>query len=239
MSTYDDGRIVPRLSFGTDPNYVRFGEYPQTEADDSIKSTLSELSASADGYYHYEGERYEKKSNRFFKVEPIIWRVKNASNSGYILLMSDKILDCYTFDPTVLMNQSKNVSFSTSYLKTYMNDTLYNKAFPYNQNMISDAEAGAKVFTLDIFNVYWAENGFTQEGVLDELSLTAKVTDYANCAGVKKSKEVGYEGNGMYWLRETEGKQAYVVDEDGSVLLMNAANTYTGVLPFIRISIED
>ena len=80
--------------------YVAFGEWPQTEAVNFNPTTTPQSHGIFDGNYYVEGnDKYVEKDSKYYKVEPIVWRVLTTSYEapeggtvGEILLLAEKIL---------------------------------------------------------------------------------------------------------------------------------------------------
>ncbi|MBR6566287.1 MAG: hypothetical protein IKK79_05700, partial [Spirochaetaceae bacterium] len=85
---------------GNDCTYVAFGEWPQTEAVDfNPKTTPKSHGIFVDNYYVEGNDKYVKEGGKYYKVEPIVWRVLTTSYKapeggtvGEILLLAEKIL---------------------------------------------------------------------------------------------------------------------------------------------------
>ena len=85
---------------GNDCTYVAFGEWPQTEAVNFNPTTTPQSHGIFDGNYYVEGnDKYVEKDSKYYKVEPIVWRVLTTSYEapeggtvGEILLLAEKIL---------------------------------------------------------------------------------------------------------------------------------------------------
>lgn len=78
--------------------YVKFGEWPQSEADVSevvLEEVDGERGYFKDNYYKDDNDNYYVKHNDdYYKVEPIVWRVlnKDYASTGKALLLAEKIL---------------------------------------------------------------------------------------------------------------------------------------------------
>ena len=103
---------------GSEWTYVAFGDWPQTIKDASVRVEESEgkkigmftyylgsdgnyyvkaeEKADGDGYKYSNGEQAGRNgiSTKWFKVEPIVWRVlnKDYASTGKALLLAEKIL---------------------------------------------------------------------------------------------------------------------------------------------------
>ena len=130
--------------------YVAFGDWPQTIKADDV--TVDENNnrgmgmftycLGSDGNYyvkekenaHYTGDRYkysdgtqvgrgETSEERWFKVEPIVWRVltEDYNSTGNALLLAEKILDC----GRIWGSGSNN--YKTSNIRKWLNGNSGNK----------------------------------------------------------------------------------------------------------------
>ena len=85
---------------GSEQTYIAFGEWPQTEAVD-FKPTTDPQSHGifVDNYYVDGNDKYVKEEGKYYKVEPIVWRVLTTNyevpeggTAGNALLLAEKIL---------------------------------------------------------------------------------------------------------------------------------------------------
>ena len=86
-----------------DGGYVYFGRYPQTQI------------YSIDGLI--EGVDYVKKDNKYYKIEPIKWRVMSENNNE-LLILSEKNLDVGPFDKN---SSNSRVSWGNCDLAKWLN----------------------------------------------------------------------------------------------------------------------
>ena len=97
-------RVLPKkLTNYTSPNhtgsewtYVEFGEWPQNEAP-GVSPTLVDPQPEnlfKGKYYSDANGEYVKEDGKYYKVEPIVWRVlnKDYASTGKALLLAEKIL---------------------------------------------------------------------------------------------------------------------------------------------------
>ena len=85
---------------GNDCTYIAFGEWPQTEAVDFKPTTDSQSHGIFVDTYYVEGnDKYVEKDGKYYKVEPIVWRVltedykdPDGNSTGNALLLAEKIL---------------------------------------------------------------------------------------------------------------------------------------------------
>ena len=78
--------------------YVAFGEWPQSEVKDfSPKTEATSYGIFKENYYEEDDGKYVKVDDKYYLVEPIIWRVLNSKDGKYnesenSLLLAEKIL---------------------------------------------------------------------------------------------------------------------------------------------------
>ena len=85
---------------GNDCTYVAFGEWPQTEAVDFNPTTTPKSHGIfVDNYYVDGNDNYVKEGGKYYKVEPIVWRVltedykdPEGKSTGNALLLAESIL---------------------------------------------------------------------------------------------------------------------------------------------------
>ena len=117
----------------TEWGYVYFGSYPQSEVTDA--GTISTIDAAlltlgqTKGDVEVDGIRYRKVSKsdanqtinfgdneyRYFKWEPIKWKVLSSDDSK-LFLLADKALDCNEFNESY-----KSVTWETSTIRSWLN----------------------------------------------------------------------------------------------------------------------
>ncbi|MBO7583592.1 MAG: hypothetical protein J6T20_07355 [Treponema sp.] len=117
---------------GTNYDLVTFGNFPQSEKDSNV--TVSTTATNVNGFTCYKGdddEWYVNFGSKYYKVEPIKWRVLttnydhdgNASTPGKKLLLAENILinkpyDYYASD-----------SYADSPIRNYLTDDFFTTAF--------------------------------------------------------------------------------------------------------------
>ena len=78
--------------------YVAFGEWPQSEVKDfSPKTEATSYGIFKENYYEEDDGKYVKVDDKYYLVEPIIWRVLNSKDGKYNesenpLLLAENIL---------------------------------------------------------------------------------------------------------------------------------------------------
>ena len=118
--------VPTKLTTYTSPNntdnswtYVAFGEWPQTEAVD-FKPTTDPQSHGifVDNYYVEGNDKYVKEGDKYYKVEPIVWRVlnKDYASTGKALLLAEKILT-----GGIKWADNRSNDYMQSYIRKWLN----------------------------------------------------------------------------------------------------------------------
>lgn len=157
--------------------------------------------------------------------EPIKWRILSIDGDD-AFLVADQNLECQPYNDT-----SRKVTWETSTLRTWLNDTFLNKAFSTseqaaikntavinNDNPDNGTEEGTettdKVYLLSGEEVINRAYGFSTLGNKEAENRMALNTAYTK----KKGANTDYEGNGNWWLRSSAAVQrASYVDDNGYV----------------------
>lgn len=170
--------------------------------------------------------------------EPIKWRILSIDGED-AFLVADQNLDCQPYNDT-----SRKVTWETSTLRTWLNDTFLNKAFSTSEqaaikNMAvinnDDPDDGTeegtettdKVYLLSGEEVVNRAYGFSTLGDKEAENRTALNTAYTK----KKRAYTEYEGNGNWWLRSSAAStrasyvkyNGYVYQDSYSVTSENVA----------------
>ena len=274
-------------SAGTEATYCTFGDWPQTvkaegvTVDETKSVTMGSMTyylgsdsnyyakctenAYADNYTYSDGTTVAQasaNSEKYFKVEPIKWRVLNPSASGNKILVAESILTAHRFD-----DDSNN--YKDSEIRAYLNDGFLNAAFTATaQNLIAtttvDNSAAStnpasnasewndgtndytcdntsdKIFLLSEKEATTTDYGFTAYTIVElEKSRIRVTTDYAKANYAYQSTTAG--SGGWWWLRSPyydNSKFAREISVGG-----NASNASTvdtgrgGVVPALSISV--
>jgi len=176
-ATYQFTETVQTLAAGTDgtagtsATYVQFGDWPQSEAAGDITFNAN---PESNGYYvGSDGNYYAKVSVvttdgnnceytvgdvKYFKVEPIKWRVldtaydydgENGSNTAKLLLAENILtanIPYYESDSNHRNGKSSN-NYEDSQIRAYLNGLSYNSADANNENNWSSKGFLQKAFT--------------------------------------------------------------------------------------------
>ncbi|MCM1161025.1 MAG: leucine-rich repeat domain-containing protein [Roseburia sp.] len=262
----------------TDFSYVYFGSYPQSEVTDAaaivaIENAIAASGTAADAGIDVwiNGTKYRRisKNNtnydgyfdnvstgngyRYFKWERIKWRVlRNDGNTLFVA--ADKAIDCKSYN-----EEAANVTWETSTLRSWLNNSFYNTAFSSNEqsaivamNVVNEnnqeygTEGGNatndKIYLLSISEVTDEKYGFCSDGDTSSISRRMKASDYANARGTLQSSSSGYEGNCWWWLRSPGFFRNYSANANYYGWLnrygYNAINSDGGVCPSLHIKLS-
>ncbi|MBQ4237586.1 MAG: InlB B-repeat-containing protein [Treponema sp.] len=257
---------------------VQFGDWPQTikAASVTVDETKSAVIGANTYYYGSDGAWYAKcaenayepgykysdetdvntssaNSTRYFKVEPIKWRVLTDNYSGKKLLLAANVLMPHRFD-------SENNNYKDSDIREWLNGEFLNAAFTsdavqriavtnVNNSLESTGDSANSHIcanTNDMIFLLSRNEAGTYFSTND--SRIINVTDYSKARGV----QVGESGtSATWWLRSPyDGgygdRSAKVVGSDGVISTevedvsydeaRTVTNIYHGVVPALCIS---
>ena len=270
--------------------YVAFGEWPQTilkgdvEVDESEGKKIgmftyylgddgnhyvkAEENAYKAGYKYSDDSEVKQKdesessspSTRWFKVEPIVWRVLTTNyevpeggTGGEVLLLAEKILTS-----GIKWADSKN-DYMESNIRQWLNGNsvtgetsdysgtpgFLQTAFTQSDwELIADTTVDNspgkgttdKVFLLSEEEATTSVYGFAAEGIKDSTRIR-DTTDYAKATGAEQSSSGGW-----WWLRSPHsyhGDFVRVIKRDGDdTSHYNYVRTDGGVVPALSISLQ-
>ncbi len=273
---HDSVTILPKGTDGTAGSgaiYAYFGDWPQTvkspevmiDETKSITIGFNTYYLGSDNCYyaklaeHGYSVQYsdgtpvgwswpDKKSIKYFKVEPIKWRVltENYKGTKRTLLFSESILDSdIPFDD----NFTKSCDYETCSVRKYLNTKLYTNecflkgAFTENaqQNILyTDIETEGngivsdKIFLLSLKEISNIENSNKDS---DMYNLVKFPTDYALAKGIVK-----FESDGSpWWLRsiEYETGKAWCISFNGEKVCYKYHETCYGIVPALTIDLRN
>ena len=231
-------------TMGTSGTYVLFGYWPQTIKADSV--TVDETNSKLAGAYTYykgsDGAWYAKikenayqtgykysngttvaqnsaDSYKYFKVEPIKWRVLTDNYSGKRLLLAESILVNHRY-------AASSNNYANSEIRAYLNGTFWNTAFTDSEKSMIDetdvdnsaastTDAGGnltqatsyacgttkdKIFLLSEKEATTTGYGFASYSSYGTGNSRIRMTtDFAKASGAYQSTTAGY--GGWWWLR--------------------------------------
>ena len=161
------------------------------------------------------------KQTSLYNAEPLKWRVLNVSGNE-ALLITNRIISINKYELTDL----KSVWWSASYIRTFMNGTM-------KSSMLTEEESIALKGEIELPSSSMMRN--TSYGFPDRYDFSearkAKRTYYAteNWSNYKQDK---------YWLSDTSGYKASVIDEGGNIINAYYLNSnFFGVRPVVRLDL--
>ena len=167
---------------GTSGTYVHFGDWPQTVKASSVTVDESQsVTMGANTYYKgSDGAWYAKctekafesgykysdgtdvaqesaNSTKYFKVEPIKWRVLTDNYSGKKLLLAESILincvyyDYYSVNRSIGGNTVYPNNYKESRVRAYLNGLSYTKKESGSADQVTDSTFAGKGFLQTAF----------------------------------------------------------------------------------------
>ena len=248
---------IPVVS--SDSKTVTYGLYPQTVVSDAelIKELDKLTTTASNGWYLYDNAYYAKQSvtkyvsdwvyetvdtytfsdgsevvtgdTRWFKCEPISWKVLTISTtgSGYntYSLVSNLILDNQRFNERFTGKNEKGYyanNYEQSEIRSWLNGEFYNLAFGLDKSYIKqvtvdNSKSSTQTTTTNPYvckntddNVYLLSDadyqntsyGFSVESYTDKASLRCQVTDYSLAKSIQMyNNGTDYSRCGSYYTR--------------------------------------
>lgn len=221
--------VVPTIS----GNVITYGLTPQGKVNDQalIQELNTLLVRSENTYYLVDGYYYEKIStssgNKWFKCEPIRWRILEQQNNEYYVL-SDFIIDSHMY------SRFKS-TFNNSEICAYLNGDFYNKAFYFDKSYTETMNMDGKDVLMALPSISELEN--YNYGFNGDSTRVCYSTDYAVASGLDSDYTGGHS---CYWVRD------YINTEfrAGAVLSTGLIDVYNidcyfdmGVRPVMRFAI--
>ncbi|MDO4976310.1 MAG: DUF6273 domain-containing protein, partial [Eubacteriales bacterium] len=233
---------------------VWFGNYPQTQvtSEDSVYSTLTSLknwdsrSVATVGNQQYYRQNIVTATSvgpaysyRYYKYEPIKWRVLNVGANNW-LLVANKVIDTCCYDQDLYVT-----NWSESLLRTEMNEKMYSKMFDEDQKTaITGTQIGDKLFLLTKERLTNSDYGFEVDDSKISDSRAAKCTDYCKYSNLyyDESDKSGIKvdsvtGNCRYWVYDGGVGGTYphhpLVSYDGTIKNAAEDDKNVGVRPVI------
>lgn len=141
-----DGRIQHRLhkniekmtpgadgTFGTNGEYVIFGDFPQSlkASEISIYSSVVVNIGQESAYCGSDGYLYIYKDEKYYKVEPIKWRILSKDENGEAILLAENVLAKSKYiepDDSIIDYHDFNGFYSSTIIQ-YLNETFAYFAF--------------------------------------------------------------------------------------------------------------
>lgn len=254
----------------TNWSYIYFGHYPQTEVTgDALTSEIIGAAYDENGDAWVGGTKFRRISRRdtncdmyfgtsgyrYFRWERIRWQVLRNEGST-LFVLADRGLDCKNYN-----EEYKSVTWETSALRSWLNDSFYRTAFSSIEqkailaqtvinadNPYNGTEGGNDtqdlVYLLSIEEVTDPAYGFCEDSSVNSASRKMKTSDYAHAMGAYNHTEgSGYGGNCWWWLR-SPGFSTYCaanVTSDGDINRGGdcmSAYSNNAVVPVLHIDVS-
>ncbi len=171
--------------------YITFGSYPQSQKTDYVK--IGVLCDYERGYYRgSDGFLYTKAKERYFKVEPIKWRVLERKENS-LFVVADKILDTRRFDRS-------SGNYANSEIRGFLNGEFYDKVFrdaQKNKIVVTAVDNNARGRrTSD--RVFLLSNEEVKQYFSSDSARQKEGSDYAKARGLHI-----HGGTSPWWLRSS------------------------------------
>ena len=211
---------------GTEYDLVTFGNFPQSEKDSNV--TVSTTATNVNGFTCYKGsddEWYVNLDSKYYKVEPIKWRVLTTDykGTGKKLLLAENILINKAYDDdsnsyadstirAYLTGDFLTTAFTQAEQDAIATTTVINNASSTNPDSnfeewnnganqyASDTPTSDKIFLLSLQEATRTDYGFAaydQEGIGN--TRIRMTTDFAKANGAYQNSTAGK--GGCWWLR--------------------------------------
>lgn len=230
---------------GTSFQLVKFGDFPQTIAEDGI--TYSESTVyngwylGSDGYFYEKVQEdgyvnYYKYSNDvsvatinilspnylYFKVEPIEWRVLTSdyNSTGKKLLLAEKILTANVpYYGTSGSTSSRTLNDTTIYANNYKYSNIRAYLNGTKNQYVTDGG------TSNTYTVDWSEKGFLQKAFTTSAQALIPTTTVDNSAA-----STNPDGNSTKW---NSGENSYAcADTSDKIFLLSEQEVTTSAYGF-------
>lgn len=255
-------------------NAVAFGHYPQTEILDKMPEDLPPWAKDDVEVNHrlyqkleenVEGDkatlddtRYLRLDGRWFRCDPIVWRVLEVSG-GTALLLSDRCLDAVPYH-----TEYEDVFWEDSSLRSWLNHAFLQRAFTEQErrgivvstvsntnNHYFGTACGSgtqdRVFILSEEEVFSSGKatmyGFQPSDAIADQGRRLSPTAYASTRGAWQSTSPETAGFGFWFLRTNGYTRDNVVYVGEKGYLYNRGIPVTcgdaGIVPAIRVRLGD
>ncbi len=258
-------------------SYIYFGSYPQTEVTDAatmaaidnaiaqkrgVRKSCTDVWVNNTKYRRILAGKfagYIEDTYRYFKWQPIKWKVLDNNDNGALFVQAVRALDCIQYFDNLNFPDTTTYSWEISSIRSWLNRSFYRDAFSKEEqnaicawnvinnekNPYCDTNGGKdttdKVYLLSIKEATNARYGFCDiDG--SSLSRQTRPSAYAHARGALKDTDPMYGCCTLWWLRSIgwnkddneDTPSAALIDQYGSVY-----NGYTydgqGVAPAIHI----
>lgn len=223
---------------GRTVSYIYLGKYPQSEVKGELRNIILNMEYDENSICTYDGKEYFRlkiediysesafwsfKTEAYFEVEPIPWRVL-AVNNGVALCLSEYGLDCRSF-----MADGSDNRWENSDVRVWLNDEFKNRAFTEEEqylliNLKLENETNThgktnkkcnatydKLFLLTEQDVSNPNYGFNFNPDANDKARECRISRYAYANGVWK-KSIGCFDYINIWENPADSRDIMIVD---------------------------
>ena len=254
---YDDNNVTMFTGWQTSPYNItatttlkvrtstiprrQSGEYPQTKVtdDELIRKLRGLTNTDVQGYYSYNGVKYEKSGSDFRVVEPIKWRYLEQYDDGSIKVMASNALAQRCWNNTT--SQHEDGSYANNYAKSdirkWLNNEFLEQAFYYDDSLIQET-----VVDNSAKSTGYSSNPYACQDTTDKVFLLSyeEATSARYNLDTYESRKRTYDGASCWRWRRSPGDyndyNARGVDDGGNLNSDYVYSTF-GVVPALRISL--
>ena len=143
-------------------NAVKFGQYPQTEilktSESDLFGKLEKAAEKGDETVTLDGVQYKRLDGRWFRFDPIVWRVLEVTDHT-ALLMADRGLDCVPYHSSY-----EDVFWEDSGVRAWLNGTAPKKAGDSGKSGAKESAEGESAEGESVYGTSsFLETAFTEE----------------------------------------------------------------------------
>ena len=240
-------------TFGTEGEYVLFGDYPQSLKESSITVDENKIMRMGDWivYGGSDGNLYYKYDDgKYFKIEPIKWRVISRDENNIVVLLAENILDISFYS-----NRKYTVTYTYSFIRNFLINDFASKVFTVSaQNLIKlttiDSDASEYGNYLDLYSddtVYLLKYSELFDSCVFRYDLDRMRPSTMFAANKALELNLSSDVSSVWWLRTcynilvAEGDDLTYREGRVEVLLENGnhdlriCDKYGGVVPAISV----
>ena len=151
---------------GKDYELVYFGDFPQSQKAENVVIFQSKsyergdytYYQGSDGFYYCYTKAMEGDSAKYYKVEPVLWRVLTDDYNGKKLLLSERILvNCKYYDYSKVSRGTEESpvypnNYKESRVRAYLNGLSYSKKASEESEMVTESLFNGKGFLNTAFS---------------------------------------------------------------------------------------
>lgn len=246
--------------------YINLGTYPKTKVgDEYIISKLDDLYVSDMTPITYGYNKYVKKDDSYYQLEPITWQVLKFNDDGTALLLTKDVIDSKQFDTQNANDYKWDDASNPPPLRTWLNGDFYDDAFTEDEKILidehdyeiydekdgSNATVRDKVTLLSDYETYGIEGreyGFAND--YNRIGMSSGRIGYGTDFALSSYRVEGMilpiagsrtdSGNSMYWWTRSRYAAIFAayVSYDGSA----SGNAYVcenfGVRPALSLNLS-